>query len=500
MTATMNNRPIPEALGRGDVPIRSGEWDVDGCAPTRGLPVTSVEERFMRVPLGDDELSVAIRAHELIHAKVSPTSLQPYLDRGFASDSALRSVEEVRVNYLATQLGYDMSVLIDGSETATGERAVAMDDWHGAVMFAVGTAGTGANKKFLNGVRRHNKVWGDVLADISRRAVKQMKKADKAGILRSTVPSHSSGLLEGFLIVEQIAEWVDRLAGMKPTPPDEDKDEKGESSDADTPKDETPKDETPKKRGRPRKDDSPTTGERRRYGDVEEPSLTPWTREVPEWMPLKIGETPLPNFLNGALGKKRVASAHGKYPRRIHRLLTDPERRVFDKVVKGKGGIVVIDCSGSMRLTTEQVKSIMLASPGCTVLCYTVLDFRKDKDGQPVAPNAWVIAKDGKHCDSMPFSGRANGCDLPALEWAVKNRKRTSSPIVWVCDGQVTGMGDEGHVVLSNQCAEMVRRHNIVIVPDALRAVQYLNGIAKGERPMTKYPGEIAEAMKRLGS
>ena len=174
----VSSRPLPEVLGRDDVD-KGGAWTVEACPPTRGLPVTSVEGRFMNVPMSGDALSTVIRIHEMVHAKVSPKDLTPFIARGFASEESLRSVEEMRVNYLATQLGYDMSVLSDGGEKELGERMVAMGDWNSAVQFAIATVGTGGHKKFIAGIRRHNKVWGSVLADISRRAMKELKKVPR---------------------------------------------------------------------------------------------------------------------------------------------------------------------------------------------------------------------------------------------------------------------------------------------------------------------------------
>ena len=492
MTSTMN-RPLPEALGRHDT-NKSGEWVVKGCEPTRGVPQTSVEERFMRVPLGDDELSAVVRAHELIHAKISPRNLQPWIDRGFASEEAMRSLEEVRVNLCAKRLGYKVDLLVDGSETATGERAVALGDWRGSVMFAVGTAGTGGNKKFLTGVRRHNKVWADVLSDISKRVVREMNKI-KGTDLTSTY-DEGDGLIRGFACVERMGEWIDRLAGDAPKSESEESDTAGKGgSDGESGEGTAGSEPVKRKRGRPKKSESDTAGEVERsrrttirsdYG----------TRPIPGWMKLRVEKVPLPDILNGSLGKRRVASPTGKTPRRLHRLLTDPERRVFDKTIKGKGGIIVFDCSGSMRLSREQIVNVVMSAPGCTILAYTVSDWTVDENGEANKPNAWVLAHQGRVCSELPFSrGRGNGVDLPALEWAIKQRKRSSTPVVWVSDGQVTGMGDESSSVLLGKVAEYVTRHNIVVVGDTKGAIEYLTAIGRGDKPHTKLPYILKSAL-----
>ena len=499
---TTTNRPLPEALGRWDVEPRSGAWDVRSCEPTRGIPVTSVEQRFMKVPMGDDELSQVVRAHELVHAKVSPRDLTPWIDRGFASDDAMRAVEEVRVNYLASTLGYNTKILVDGSEMTSGERAVALNDWHGAVMFAVAVAGTDGSKKFLTGVRRHNKVWADVLADMTKRLMKEVKKVG-APHLSSTLVLSSDGLIEGFAHVERLAEWVDRFAGTVPDSgsgdSESDDTDKTDKRDDSTDEASTPTPTKPRKRGRPRKDETKTDGA------VSRSRTTDFTRgeaynPVPSWMKLKVEKVPLPDVLSGALGKKRVASATGKNPRRLTRLLTDPQRRVFDKTVRGKGGIVVVDCSGSMSLSREQVRQVVLASPGCTVLAYTVSDWAIGGDGEAERPNAWVLAHEGRICDRLPFErGAGNGVDLPVLQWAVKNRKRQSVPIVWVSDGCVTGMGDNSHPMLAIKTFEFVMKHNITVVSDTESAVKYLTNLAKGDKMPRSLPSSLTFYAKEYG-
>ena len=64
--------PDVEMLSRDD--SDSGRWSVYSCAPVSGEPKTAVSERQMFVPTYDDEISRHIRAHEMTHAKVSPTT------------------------------------------------------------------------------------------------------------------------------------------------------------------------------------------------------------------------------------------------------------------------------------------------------------------------------------------------------------------------------------------------------------------------------------------
>ena len=486
------NRPLPEMLGRGDG-FGGGTWRVDVCPPTRGTPVTSVEGRFMAVPMGNDPLSQAIRIHEMVHAKVSPSDLLPYVKRGFASEVSMRSVEEARVNYLASHLGYDMSVLLDGGEAETGERLVAMDDWDTAVQFAIATIGTDGHKKFLSGVRRHNKVWASVLADIGKRVGKELKKAGHHRL--GQTDTNSDGLIRGFLVTESIASWVDRLCNSKPDEPEAESKTSDDKSDDEG--DETTSSEKPKKRGRPKSSDADKSDIAKAIAESRKVSST-GASPVPSWFSLNVERLPMPDVLTGAMGHKRVASNSGKHPRRLHRYLTDPQKRVFDRTIKGKGGVVVIDCSGSMRLNREQVMNIVTSSPGCTVLAYGVQSWNRDADGEATTPNAWVLADGGRIVDTMPEMGGGNGVDLPALKWAVEQRRSSRTPIVWVCDGYVTGYGDNSHATLTYQATEYCLAHNIVIVPDAKSAVSYLNDLGSGVKPRWSFPINMKDAYQDL--
>ena len=212
---------------------------------------------------------------------------------------------------------------------------------------------------------------------------------------------------------------------------------------------------------------------------------------IPAWCDLVIETCPMPVVLNGSMGRKRVASNTGRSPRRLHRYLTDPQRRVFDHTIRGKGGIVLIDCSGSTQITKDEVREILVNSPSATVVVYTVLSFTRDDNGA-LPTNAWVLAKNGRMVEDIPFeSGAANAVDLPAVRWAVDNRKRRE-PIIWVTDGGVSGVssgsyGETFHKSLNLECLEFVKRHGIILASDVTNAIEKLTKLRTGTRPNSDY-------------
>jgi hypothetical protein len=159
---------------------------------------------------------------------------------------------------------------------------------------------------------------------------------------------------------------------------------------------------------------------------------------------------------------------------------------VFDHTIRGKGGIVLIDCSGSTQISKDQVREVLVNSPSATVVAYTVLSFTRDDNGVLPA-NAWVLAQNGRMVDEIPFDhGSANAVDLPAVRWAVANRKRRE-PIIWVTDGGVTGYRDECHDALNIECLEFVKRHGIILASNVSNAIDKLTKLRTGVRPTSDY-------------
>ena len=468
----------PEVLTRRDT--EHGVWDVGECAPKRGLPSTDIVEKKMIVPTDDSDMSRCIRAHEMMHAKVSPANdWKQWLDRKVASEEALRACEELRVNLLCQRAGFNMKEhLSDDGETADGERLAMLNDWRSAVMFAVATAGTASAKKYLTGIRRHNRDWGKYLGDIQKRAVKHMNAVDNY-VLASTEVHEKSGLFPlGFKSTEALAEWLDRIAGDPPPEPEPEQDDN-----ADQPDESKGLDDENKGHGT-------YESERRSFEErikSREPDSSMRSHHaMPEWGELQIGKLNLSIVNNGHMGKKRVATNAGRNPRRITRMLTDPEKRVFDRKVKGRGGIVVLDVSGSMSWTREQIRTIVEKAPGATVLAYSW-----NREG---GDNAWILAENGKvFADDFDMCA-GNGVDLPALEWAVKRRKG-NEPIVWVTDGGVSGVNDGFSDLLTRQCAKFAKKNGILVFPDLEPAVDAFKAMAQGRKPVDNWPYILRHAL-----
>ena len=384
---------------------------------------------------------------------------------------------------------------------ADGERLGATEDWAGAVQMAIATAGTASSKLFLNGIRRHKRDWGPILLDISKRAVKEMKKSDKYGNLASTLVDERSGLFPlGFLHTERLAEWIDRLCDKSPEQLAEEKEKarrereearlrkalgKGEGEDGE-------EGESSEGAGvHSNKGIKPTDKGRDDGNPYKGITTSTATHRVANWQKLNIEFMPMPVLSKGNLGKRRVASNMGMRPRRMHRMITDPQMRIFDKVIRGTGGVVIIDGSGSMSFSREQLTKIIENAPGATVAVYT------DR-GDPNMTNLWVVSHKGKMVNELPSVGQGNGVDFPAIEWGVKQKQTSKSPIIWVTDGGVCGANGSYEAVLAMQCINFCKKNNIVVVPHVDEAVDQLKKLKSGDKAVSIYPEMFKKTYKEL--
>ena len=446
-------RPLPELIQRRDgTNDEPGEWQIDPCPADRGVPRTAVLLKHMVVPVQNYQLDRVIRAHEMMHAKVSPGDRSPWLDRGVASDRALVSAEELRVNFLVEKAGFDISILEDGTEMNAGERIAERGDWAEAVYFMAAVSGTGGINKYLTGIRRHKPGWGPRLRRIHELLQKELRRIWRQEGRRSltstttrTGRDPANELIDGFFHTEAIAEYLDRLA------------------------------------------DSPISKD-----DLESHRLQR-AEDAGTWAQLNVKEQNLTRHVPGGLGKRRIASNMGRNPRRLSRLLTDPQKRIFDRKVKGNGGVVLIDYSGSMSLSEKDVLEIMEAAPGCTVAAYSTNDY--DRDGKA---NCWILGERGRMTTNIPRSRVGNGVDHPALVWAVQQKQRRSAPIVWVTDGGVVGPGCGYTDQLAMQCIKTCLKSKVLIRKSTEDAVELLHDLAADKRVEQWWPSYFRTTHRRV--
>lgn len=417
-------------------------WDIVRCAGIRGAPKTSVATHTMHVPLDADETARHIRAHELMHVRLSPSDLRPWLKRGNATFDSLLAAEEARINRAMKKADFDpethLADINDGNNAYTCAKANDMQRLVYGTSAVLGTAGW---NDWLDGVRKACSEIGDnsMLDSVYNLGGSIEEVLDKhSSDLTSDKTingSRSKMMTRGFAITERIAMLLDKCI------------------------------ELAKETGKV------PSFRNRRSADHADADMTA------KFADLCQGPAPLVKMHNGNLGKVKLASPTGRNPRRIHRMLTDPHRRIFDRTRRKTGGIVLIDGSGSMGVKSDDVLKILNAAPGATVALYA------HSPGSTDVPNFWVLAKDGKMIEQLPRRhGCGNGVDGPALRWAIKAKRFQNEPVLWVCDGQVTdGERDGCYAHLTAEARALAFKAKAVMHRRIEDAITYLKQVAQGQ-------------------
>lgn len=435
-------KAMPEFINRRDVAPRA--WEVQEGDPVRGDAWTEMRAAKMRVPYGADDTSRVVRAHELMHAKVSPLSAEAMGSLGIGID-VLMNAEEFRVNMLVAKQGFPIDALADGSESQTGKIIGENNDWNGLIRFLPAVAGTKAGANFLRGLKSSNPEFEKQAREVQKAMNKMWRDATKKGNHYASTVAEENGLPRGFnRFTVPVARLLESL--LKP-------------------------------------EDNGIVDE---FSNDEIPDVKAITKSgAGSFARLIELAVPKPRAVDGNLGRKRVATNIGRNPRRIGRMLTDPERRIFDRRAKGRGGIILIDQSGSMRLEEKDIWNIIEMAPGCVIIGYS------HRCGSEDIPNTWVIAERGKVADVIPASNGGNGVDGPAIRFAQSKRKQ-GEPFIWVCDGYVTdGKTDNNYENLTDECANLVVKNKIYMVGDVEGAVSALKEVKQGKRLTANAVGQI---------
>ncbi len=288
--------------GFGDAP-----WTVTLGTTRRGEASCNLTERILEVPLGLDATSRVVRAHELMHARVSPHRIEHVGALDEMAPRALECAEELRINSLIARLDFDVALLRDGSEKNGARRIAESGDWSEAICFLMAVLGTGGEKEFLAGIRQVEPTWMSGLRAVRKRALTLMNALSNAalGATRLNDEQLPSGYANATVVLARIL--TQSMAARPPTNAEE------------------------------------LRSFRR--------SLEPGGRRPPtgRFAALKFDDAMLMSPRPRSAGLRRArASTSGATMRYPSRLLTDERRRAFARRASFHGGLVIIDQSGSM--------------------------------------------------------------------------------------------------------------------------------------------------------
>ncbi len=206
-----------------------------------------------------------------------------------------------------------------------------------------------------------------------------------------------------------------------------------------------------------------------------EMAVKEWGHQIPpitdtdcKWMTMRIERAPLTLKAAVKPTRKWTARDEGVIPQAMHRLAVDG--RIFHQPVhKDHGYNLLIDCSGSMSWSIENLQEVLRTAPATRVALYSA-------DGgvgvlRIVSENGWRAIDSFIH----PPAGGNNGIDGPALRWLAKQKGMK----IWLSDGGVTGIGDGSSTTLFDDASMVVKKGRIMqtFTPEETIAV------IKGEQP-----------------
>ena len=191
---------------------------------------------------------------------------------------------------------------------------------------------------------------------------------------------------------------------------------------------------------------------------------------VYKWGDMSIIQEPLTQNLKHKLkGSTHKPNEYGVIPHYTDRYFSD--KRLFRVKKNIKGGTVLIDASGSMSLSEDDIFKILESLPAGTVAMYSgTSGIHRSKRNAPrgnADGELNIIAKNQRMVGNLPKSFGENVVDYPALIWLSKMPK----PRIWVSDEEVTmlytngsGKQSEAYAIPEGkaQCNKLVKRAGII--------------------------------------
>jgi hypothetical protein len=442
----------PELVTGREDGFRSGPWTVTAGSTRRGDASCNLTERVLHVPLGLDATSRVVRAHELMHARVSPHLREHYGLEDMAP-RALECAEEFRINTLVARLGFDVALLRDGSEKSGARRLAEGGDWSEALCFMLAVLSTGSEKEYLAGVRQVQPTWMAGMRAIRKRArgVVDAHATASLGATRLNDDQLPAGYANVTVVLARLL--TQSMAARPPVTPDE------------------------------------LRAFRR--------SLEPGARRpaTGRFATLAFDESLAMSFRVRAGGLRRARpSTSGSTMRYPSRLLSDDYKRAFAQRTSVHGGIVIIDQSGSMDLDESALTSLLQRAPDALVVGYS----HRPGDGG-ATPNVWILANRGAVAATCPSGNVGNGVDGPVLRWALA-RRRGGEPIIWVTDGQVTDSHDHPDDTLTTECATLVRQHRISMVREMSDVGRAISSRRMTSRAQWSHFGRIGRKLQEMSA
>ena len=443
--------------------IVTGEnWTVH---ETHDQPRTDNQNRQMYVPLDKEctecgaNHSKMIRRHELAHVKWSPKTigkLKPDVRK-----EAIEVLEEIRINYLLSKSKLPLeepTVCIEKIKITSTKMAYESSL---AELILFGLAGAWYKDIFKYEEGDEFEAFIDALSLVKNDVtVSDLRKIEIDFVIQTVnkyvglIIEHRYGQKPSYRKVQRHAVTLSTILNMfmdKPIPEEVykpvsiDKDKVNEDED----KEMADEIESNKLDG--------STLETRMRRELMEEMKYQSTNGIGQWGDMETLNPALTVNLQGRLkhGRNYRPMEYGYNPKYIHRWCTD--KKIFKQKRNVLGGTILIDASGSMNFTGEDILEIMSLLPAVTIAMY---------NGMGTSGTLRVIAKKGMRVtenELEDWSGYGNVVDGPALEWLTSMPERR----IWVSDMKVFGgYGDTSGFNLITDIYRLCTSNRIINLKD----------------------------------
>ena len=155
-------------------------------------------------------------------------------------------------------------------------------------------------------------------------------------------------------------------------------------------------------------------------------------------------------------GREYRPMDYGVNPKYMNRWCVD--KKVFKQRQRTYGGTILIDASGSMHFTGDDILEIMQMLPAVKIAMYNSTNNRKDYCGD--VGSLRIIGDKGKRVKQDyldKWSGAGNLVDGPALRWLSKQAPSR----IWVSDMYVFGLDNSSTANLLKECNQIMKQSGI---------------------------------------
>ena len=163
-------------------------------------------------------------------------------------------------------------------------------------------------------------------------------------------------------------------------------------------------------------------------------------------------------------GREYRPMDYGVNPKYMNRWCVD--KKVFKQKQRVYGGTILIDASGSMNFSGDDILEIMQLLPAVTIAMYN------DRGGEWGEGALRIIGRNGKRVSEeylSRWSGGGNLVDGPALQWLSKQPPKR----IWVSDMYVFGLHNHNSENLLKDCIEICKRSGITRLADINEVKQF---------------------------